>query len=346
MTTTTTMTATTAGLPRVHQGHAAGDLGGDHRARSGPRSTATRPRRVRAPPRRRLPGLPTTAMRGDGHLPEVVVDGEVLESDPPHRFVQTWRICGPRRCGRGLHPPHIGDRRERRGSPAHGDARAGRARRTWRMIGGAAGADGGRRRLGLGAQRPQVPAGDRRSDGHGRRPQALNLRSAREGRPRAEAARAGFRPRLAFSVRRSPPTVRRWCAATRSAAAPSGRSPRSGPSRVACRATPPRPLAPRDDALVAQQLDPWVVLRVALRRGLQHAVPLRLDARAFRIVATIASSSAPVRSSSTAFRYRSSWSGAISHMPCPAAQAVRAQLDVPAAERRRRCWSCTATCPC
>ena len=24
-------------------------------------------------------------------MPEVVVDGEVIESDPPHRLVQTWR---------------------------------------------------------------------------------------------------------------------------------------------------------------------------------------------------------------------------------------------------------------
>jgi uncharacterized protein YndB with AHSA1/START domain len=26
-------------------------------------------------------------------MPEVVVDGEVVESDPPHKLVQTWRAC-------------------------------------------------------------------------------------------------------------------------------------------------------------------------------------------------------------------------------------------------------------
>lgn len=32
----------------------------------------------------------TEAMRSRG-APEVVVDGEVIEADPPHRLVQTWR---------------------------------------------------------------------------------------------------------------------------------------------------------------------------------------------------------------------------------------------------------------
>lgn len=34
--------------------------------------------------------LADDAMRAGG-MPEVVVDGEVLEVDPPHRLVQTWR---------------------------------------------------------------------------------------------------------------------------------------------------------------------------------------------------------------------------------------------------------------
>jgi uncharacterized protein YndB with AHSA1/START domain len=29
---------------------------------------------------------------GGGPTPDVIVDGEVLESDPPHRLVQTWRM--------------------------------------------------------------------------------------------------------------------------------------------------------------------------------------------------------------------------------------------------------------
>src|SRR5207249_3570023 len=42
---------------------------------------------------------------------------------------------------------------------------------------------------------------------------------------------------------------------------------------------PDRPLLPRDEALVAQQLDAGVVAVVALGRGLQHLVPAGLDAR-------------------------------------------------------------------
>jgi uncharacterized protein YndB with AHSA1/START domain len=32
------------------------------------------------------------AMRAQG-APEVAVDGEVIEADPPHKLVQTWRMC-------------------------------------------------------------------------------------------------------------------------------------------------------------------------------------------------------------------------------------------------------------
>jgi uncharacterized protein YndB with AHSA1/START domain len=35
-------------------------------------------------------GLPSDAMADHG-APEVIVDGEVVEADPPHRLVQTWR---------------------------------------------------------------------------------------------------------------------------------------------------------------------------------------------------------------------------------------------------------------
>ena len=29
---------------------------------------------------------------GGGPTPDVIVDGEVIEADPPHRLVQTWRM--------------------------------------------------------------------------------------------------------------------------------------------------------------------------------------------------------------------------------------------------------------
>jgi uncharacterized protein YndB with AHSA1/START domain len=32
------------------------------------------------------------AEMGGGPTPDVIVDGEVIESDPPHRLVQTWRM--------------------------------------------------------------------------------------------------------------------------------------------------------------------------------------------------------------------------------------------------------------
>ena len=36
-------------------------------------------------------GLASDAMRSMG-APEVAVDGEVIEADPPHKLVQTWRM--------------------------------------------------------------------------------------------------------------------------------------------------------------------------------------------------------------------------------------------------------------
>lgn len=37
-------------------------------------------------------GIAGPEMRAMG-TPEVIVDGEVVEVDPPHRLVQTWRFC-------------------------------------------------------------------------------------------------------------------------------------------------------------------------------------------------------------------------------------------------------------
>ncbi len=36
--------------------------------------------------------LASESMRSMG-APEVAVDGEVIEADPPHKLVQTWRMC-------------------------------------------------------------------------------------------------------------------------------------------------------------------------------------------------------------------------------------------------------------
>ena len=58
--------------------------------------------------------LATQGMKEYG-APDVVVEGEVLEVDPPHRLVQTWRMLfSPELDGRGPHAPHLGDRRGRR----------------------------------------------------------------------------------------------------------------------------------------------------------------------------------------------------------------------------------------
>jgi len=50
----------------------------------------------------------TSEMREAGaamgyEFPEVMVDGEVLEAEPPHKLVQTWRMCmDPRLMGEGF----------------------------------------------------------------------------------------------------------------------------------------------------------------------------------------------------------------------------------------------------
>ena len=73
-----------------------------------------RPRRVRPAPRRRLPGFASEAMRPI-RRPDVVVDGEVVEADPPRKArPDVAHALGRGRCRRGLHPAHLGDRRRAR----------------------------------------------------------------------------------------------------------------------------------------------------------------------------------------------------------------------------------------
>ena len=115
--TTTTSTDTDrrdhAGAPRLHQGPAA--------ARSGTRITdpewtdrygyggivALRPAA-----RRRATSRPTPA-QGDAEaagvpVPDAIIDGEVIEADPPHRLVHDLADAhGPDDLGRGLHPAHL-----------------------------------------------------------------------------------------------------------------------------------------------------------------------------------------------------------------------------------------------
>ena len=44
--------------------------------------------------------------------PDVIVDGEVIEADPPHKLVQTWRmVMDAEDGGGGVHAAHLRDRR-------------------------------------------------------------------------------------------------------------------------------------------------------------------------------------------------------------------------------------------
>ena len=105
---------------------------------------------------------PGAAMREFPNIPDEIIDGEILEADPPRRLSMTWRmLMDPGHGGRGLHEADLRDRgdRERRhpadGHPrARGRADAGRdGRRRGR-------GRGRRRRLGVGPLRPQVAARD------------------------------------------------------------------------------------------------------------------------------------------------------------------------------------------
>ncbi len=93
-----------------------------------------------------------------------IIDGEVIESDPPRRFVQTWRMLmddglkaeGFTRLTYELVETDGVTRltvtHDLTGAPNLAAMTSGAGRRP---------AGRGRRRLALGAQRPQVAAGDR-----------------------------------------------------------------------------------------------------------------------------------------------------------------------------------------
>ena len=135
--------------------------------------------------------LASAEMKSFG-APDVVVDGEVLEADPPHRLVQTWRmLMDPDNEPEGfttltyeIDPP------ARRGLPAHPhprpDQRAPHGAHHRRQQRGR-----GRRRVAVGPQRAQDAAGDRRRPG---RPflsrQAVTARSYSK-RSAAEALHPG-----------------------------------------------------------------------------------------------------------------------------------------------------------
>ena len=93
MTTTTETNVDHPGLPRVHQGHAPGDLGRDHEARVDRAVRLRRPGGVRPAPGRR--DLPRSRERRDGgrwarrRWPSTARSSR---SDPPHKLVQTWRM--------------------------------------------------------------------------------------------------------------------------------------------------------------------------------------------------------------------------------------------------------------
>jgi uncharacterized protein YndB with AHSA1/START domain len=93
-----------------------------------------------------------------------VIDGELLEVDPPRKLVQTWRMLMDTELkSGGLHPPHLRD--PRRGGWRFEADRDPRARRCAEAGGDACrwtGRHRCRRRLELGAQRPQESARDRR----------------------------------------------------------------------------------------------------------------------------------------------------------------------------------------
>jgi Activator of Hsp90 ATPase homolog 1-like protein len=90
-------------------------------------------------------------------LPEVIVDGEVIEANPPYKLVQTYRFLF-----NDAH--HLGNHADRKGLlPPHRHARYGRraddVRRDEQQV-----RPEGRRRMELDSQRSQVAAGNRQAD--------------------------------------------------------------------------------------------------------------------------------------------------------------------------------------
>ena len=188
MTTTTTETGVTTQVYRVYikaTPQAIWDAITDARVDGALRLPGAR--RVRPAPGRRVSAAsPSEEMRAHGHA-EVIVDGEVIEADPPRRLVQTWRaLWDPTQiAAEGFTRSHLGDRGERRA--------ASRKLTVTHDVDGRA-EDGGatspariaerRRRLELDPQRPQDAARDR------------------HGAPRLSRRRCGGGPAMGLGPRR------------------------------------------------------------------------------------------------------------------------------------------------
>ena len=181
------------GLPRLHQGHAAGDLGRDHEARVDREVRLRRTGRVRPrpPARRRLPSTRRARRCARWAHPDVAIDGEVIEVDPPHKLVQTWRMLMDEAMAAEGFTRLTYEIVEGTGGrhQAHGDPRARGRAEARRCCCPAAWRTGRRRRLELGAQRPQVAARDRQGSGL------------------AEPAQPGLRTRRREPARAGPPAV-------------------------------------------------------------------------------------------------------------------------------------------
>ena len=154
-------------------------------------------------------------------IPDVVVDGEVLEADPPRRLVQTFRMpmspTRPPRASPGSPTRSPGGPRRRRLTVTH---EVTGAPNLAAVVAGAYEDQGaGWRRLGLDPQRPQVAAGDRLDPRRLRAPNAVLahlvgswLAVDREPGPRmirSPGVRRGARPRPAAGTATRPARRRR-----------------------------------------------------------------------------------------------------------------------------------------
>ena len=162
MTTMTERSVTTQVYQVFIKAITGGDLGRDHEDRvggavrlPGAASSTTCARAAPTAPCR------AQAMKEYG-APDVIVDGEVIEADPPRKLVQTWRCAlGSGDGGGGADSPHLGDRGGRgRRHEADGDPRA-RGRGEDGCSGRRRGPERGRRRLELDPERPEDAARDR-----------------------------------------------------------------------------------------------------------------------------------------------------------------------------------------